>query len=277
MARGRFPIARFSRTGTRIPRCTRGACGSIRGNSAARLPTWKPSSFRKWTNCPSDSCAPSTTTASSRSNLNRIRAMVSSSCWTSTPAPGDFMAWGLAAGVDFPYLLFADQFGEEVTRAGARARPDLGWLRLLTDVPVAFSDMAHGYLKIGEYWRSLRHTATEVGFFLERSAAFAGRNCPAALLDQEKVFRKGLGEFGIDAGRKKPRLAQKGNREPIDFLGCSSSARLANLESTSQRSRQQSELCFAGAPFFRALCERAGSHSDLEITAISSETDPVQD
>lgn len=39
-----------------------------------------------------------------------------------------------------------------------------GWLRLLTDVPTALSDMVHGSLTLGEYARSLGATGTESVF-----------------------------------------------------------------------------------------------------------------
>lgn len=76
-----------------------------------------------------------------------------------------FHGLGFAAGVDFPYLLFADQFGEISEQTHAKA--GLGWLRLLTDLPVAASDIVHGHLKVGDYWDSLRHTATESVFCLQ--------------------------------------------------------------------------------------------------------------
>jgi D-aspartate ligase len=76
-------------------------------------------------------------------------------------------AWGFhglghAAGVDFPYLLFADQFGEQLE--SRRAKAGAGWLRLVTDLPVAASDMLHGYLTLGSYWSSLKNTRTESVF-----------------------------------------------------------------------------------------------------------------
>jgi predicted ATP-grasp superfamily ATP-dependent carboligase len=64
--------------------------------------------------------------------------------------------------VDFPYLLYADQLGEQVERK--RAKAGMGWLRMVTDVPVAASDLAHGYLSFGAYLTSLRNTRTESVF-----------------------------------------------------------------------------------------------------------------
>jgi predicted ATP-grasp superfamily ATP-dependent carboligase len=73
-----------------------------------------------------------------------------------------FHSLGAAAGVDFPYLLFADQVGLPTTPA--RARAGVGWLRLVTDVPTAFSDMVHGHLGVAEYFQSLARTRTESVF-----------------------------------------------------------------------------------------------------------------
>jgi len=73
-----------------------------------------------------------------------------------------FHGLGLAAGVDFPYLLFADQCGMQV--APARGKPGLGWMRLLPDIPLVLSDLADGYLKLGAYWHSLKNTRVESVF-----------------------------------------------------------------------------------------------------------------
>jgi D-aspartate ligase len=73
-----------------------------------------------------------------------------------------FHGLGQVAAVDFPYLLFADQFGEQAEFH--RAKGGIGWLRLLADLPVVASDMAHGYLTLGAYLQSLRRTRTESVF-----------------------------------------------------------------------------------------------------------------
>jgi D-aspartate ligase len=73
-----------------------------------------------------------------------------------------FHGLGLAAGVDFPYLLFADQCGVQV--APARGKSGVGWMRLLPDVPLVLSDLADGYLKLGAYWHSLKATRVESVF-----------------------------------------------------------------------------------------------------------------
>ena len=73
-----------------------------------------------------------------------------------------FHALGLVAGVDFPYLLFADQIGKSVPQCEGKA--GIGWMRLLTDVPAAASDLLHGHLDFRSYWQSLRRTRIESVF-----------------------------------------------------------------------------------------------------------------
>jgi predicted ATP-grasp superfamily ATP-dependent carboligase len=73
-------------------------------------------------------------------------------------------AWGYhslgqRAGVDFPFLLFADQLGEQI--APCRARAGVRWVRLVTDLPTAAYQLAHGQLDWRRYLRSL------VGFDIE--------------------------------------------------------------------------------------------------------------
>lgn len=73
-----------------------------------------------------------------------------------------FHSIGAAAGVDFPYLLFSDQVGEPVP--DCRAQPGIGWLRLVTDLPVAFCEALRGQLDWAAYADSLRRTRIESVF-----------------------------------------------------------------------------------------------------------------
>ena len=73
-----------------------------------------------------------------------------------------FHGIGAAAGVDFPYLLFAEHTGLPVEPS--RSRPGVGWLRVLADVPTAISDIAHGYTSVGSYLGSLSRTKVESVF-----------------------------------------------------------------------------------------------------------------
>jgi D-aspartate ligase len=79
-------------------------------------------------------------------------------------------AWGYhslgqRAGVDFPFLLFADQLGEQI--APCRARAGVRWVRLVTDLPTAAYQLAHGQLDWRCYLRSLVGFDVEAVFSLE--------------------------------------------------------------------------------------------------------------
>jgi D-aspartate ligase len=69
---------------------------------------------------------------------------------------------GPRAGVEFPYLLFADQVGQRVGQQ--RAQPGVSWIRLVTDVPSAALELARGHLDWKEYVRSVKRADTEAVF-----------------------------------------------------------------------------------------------------------------
>jgi D-aspartate ligase len=73
-----------------------------------------------------------------------------------------FHSIGSACGVDFAYLAYADLMG--LPMEPVRAKAGVGWLRLLTDVPTALSDFAHGSLSVRAYLRSLCATRVESVF-----------------------------------------------------------------------------------------------------------------
>ena len=75
-----------------------------------------------------------------------------------------FHSLGVPAGVDFPYLLYADQVGRSVEPS--RAKVGVGWLRAITDVPTVASDLWASELSLRSYLRSLRNTRTESVFCL---------------------------------------------------------------------------------------------------------------
>lgn len=79
-------------------------------------------------------------------------------------------AWGYhtlgqRAGVDFPYLLYADQVGLPVEQC--RARPGIRWIRLVTDLPTGVVEIKGGTLAWRDYLRSLRGIHTESVFSRE--------------------------------------------------------------------------------------------------------------
>ena len=73
-----------------------------------------------------------------------------------------FHTLGSAAGVDFPYLMFADQVGRIVP--GCRGKAGVGWIRFVTDIPTAISDMIGGYISPSAYLSSLRKMRVESVF-----------------------------------------------------------------------------------------------------------------
>ena len=70
---------------------------------------------------------------------------------------------GQRAGVDFPYLLYADQLSLPAPD-GLRAPPGVSWIRLATDVPTAAALLARGALDWRAYVRSLRVANVESVF-----------------------------------------------------------------------------------------------------------------
>ena len=76
-----------------------------------------------------------------------------------------FHSLGGPAGVDFPYLLYADQVGKPVERC--RAKAGVGWLRAITDFPTVASDLWDGEFSLRSYWTSLKRTRVESVFCLQ--------------------------------------------------------------------------------------------------------------
>ncbi len=69
---------------------------------------------------------------------------------------------GPKAGVDFPYLVYADQIGQRVERCSATS--GIRWIRLATDLPVAGVELIHGRLDWRAYGRSLTSSDVEAVF-----------------------------------------------------------------------------------------------------------------
>lgn len=69
---------------------------------------------------------------------------------------------GARAGVDFSYMLYADQVGLPV--APCTGRPGLGWVRMITDVPAALMAILGGDTSLSGYFRSLVNCNTEAVF-----------------------------------------------------------------------------------------------------------------
>jgi predicted ATP-grasp superfamily ATP-dependent carboligase len=69
---------------------------------------------------------------------------------------------GVSAGVDFSYMLFADQLGMPVTEC--KGKQGVSWMRTTTDLPAAMVAVFHGDTSLKEYLRSLRNCNAEAVF-----------------------------------------------------------------------------------------------------------------
>ena len=76
-----------------------------------------------------------------------------------------FQSLGPPAGVDFAYLLYADQMGEPVSPS--RGRAGVGWIRMLTDLTVALPDVLRGRLKLSTYLGTLGRSRAEAVFCMK--------------------------------------------------------------------------------------------------------------
>jgi predicted ATP-grasp superfamily ATP-dependent carboligase len=72
---------------------------------------------------------------------------------------------GPPAGVDFSYMLYADQVGLPVFPC--KSHSGVGWVRMMTDVPTSFVGMVAGELDLKSYFRSLRNCTVEAVFSRE--------------------------------------------------------------------------------------------------------------
>jgi len=72
---------------------------------------------------------------------------------------------GRRAGLDFPYLLFADQMQQLVEPV--RGKAGVRWIRLLTDLPSGILGILKGHLDLPTYVRSLFQSHEEAVFSLD--------------------------------------------------------------------------------------------------------------
>jgi predicted ATP-grasp superfamily ATP-dependent carboligase len=71
---------------------------------------------------------------------------------------------GIKAGVDFSYMLYADQIGLPVSTC--KGRSGVGWVRMTTDLPAALTAIVSGDTSWKSYLRSLRNCDAEAVFSL---------------------------------------------------------------------------------------------------------------
>lgn len=72
---------------------------------------------------------------------------------------------GVIAGVDFSYMLYADQIGMPVREC--KGKPGVGWMRTTTDIPAAFCALAAKDIDFRSYLRSLRNCSADAVFSFE--------------------------------------------------------------------------------------------------------------
>lgn len=72
---------------------------------------------------------------------------------------------GAAAGVDFSYMLYADQVGLPVEPC--RARPGVGWVRIATDLPASLVAILNGDVSVRSYRASMCNGPEEAVFCLD--------------------------------------------------------------------------------------------------------------
>jgi D-aspartate ligase len=69
---------------------------------------------------------------------------------------------GRTAGVDFPAMLFADQIGEVVVPC--QGKLGIKWIRMVTDMPASFTQLATGHLPLKEYLASFKGPLSDAVF-----------------------------------------------------------------------------------------------------------------
>ncbi len=83
--------------------------------------------------------------------------------------------WGwhtlaIAAGVDLPYILYQDMIGEEIELP--LSIKEMKWVRLTTDLPTVFLEIAKGRMKLKDYIASMRGKKVDAVFSLDDPLPF---------------------------------------------------------------------------------------------------------
>ena len=117
-----------------------------------------------------------------------------------------FHSIGGPAGVDFPYLMYADQVGQPTERC--RAKAGVGWLRAVTDLPTVALDLWDHELDLRSYWNSLRNTRAESIFCRQDPLPSLAELVMLPYLVAKKYFVKSAG---------KPENQAAGDRKDADL------------------------------------------------------------
>lgn len=81
------------------------------------------------------------------------------------PRTWGYHSIGSSAGVDFPYLQYADQVGLPIEHC--EARKGIGWVRMATDIPASLMAALAGDLDLRAYFKSLRVARADAVFSRE--------------------------------------------------------------------------------------------------------------
>ena len=105
-----------------------------------------------------------------------------------------FHSISLPAGIDFPYILYADQIGEQVEKS--RGMAGIGWLRLITDLPTIATDLWDDEFDFPGYMESLKRTKTESVFNLRDPLPSLAEVLMLPYLVTKKYFVKSGPSYG---------------------------------------------------------------------------------
>jgi predicted ATP-grasp superfamily ATP-dependent carboligase len=83
--------------------------------------------------------------------------------------------WGwhtlaIAAGVDFPYILYKDMIGEEME--GYSPLKNVSWMRSITDIPTVFLEIVKGNMKMRDYFAFMKGKIEFATFSLDDPLPF---------------------------------------------------------------------------------------------------------
>lgn len=118
-----------------------------------------------------------------------------------------FHSLGAAAGVDFPYMLYADQVGRPIDHSNAKS--GVGWLRLITDLPTVASGLWNRDFGLGSYWSTLKRTEVESVFSAEDVLPALAELCMLPYLVTKKYLVRsgGNAEARLTDARVKPQVS----------------------------------------------------------------------
>lgn len=99
--------------------------------------------------------------------------------------------WGwhslaIAAGIDFPYLLYQDMLGQKIEIPSSLN--DVKWVRLLTDIPVVVTEIMKRNMKISDYLNSMKGSKEFAVFCMDDPLPFLMEIAMAPYLWMKRGF-----------------------------------------------------------------------------------------